>query len=452
LDKFAELLNLRSFYSPENKKIVLRTGSRSIKVTAMNPFILIDDVPYQMALSSSFVQGKIFVPLKLFLEIVGELIPAEIEYQRDWDRLRIYRSHYNITGIEVEKLGNGSFIRIVTSRRFEASHVTTSVKGNWLQVSIIGGSLDSTYIASDKPAGIVLRTVPYQFESSAQISFQLNRRLVDRRVTTGDKEIRIDIWSTTDIGEAIGEPVPVDRKKWLIDKIVIDPGHGGRFPGAVGSSGVKEKDINLDIAKRLKKLLESKLDVKVLMTREKDRYLNKTLRTDLEKRRQFANSNDGKLFISIHCNASRNKKLRGFSTYFFGEADTEEALEVARRENSVVDMDDPSNGSTDFENMQHIFDSIYQSVYLRESNDLAEMVNKSLKKYTKLRQSGNGVYQAPFLVLLGTAMPSILVETAFLSNKYEERMLRTKDFRQKVARAIFESVKQFKEKYEKDIK
>jgi N-acetylmuramoyl-L-alanine amidase len=452
LDEFADLLKLRTFYSTENKKAVLRVGSRSIKVTAMNPFVIIDDESYQMALSSSIVNDKIFVPLDLFLEIVQDFLPADVAFQKNSDRLWIANSRHNITGIEVEKLENGSFIRVITTRQFQTSHVTTSVKGNWLQVSIIGGSLDSTQIASDNQTGVVLRVVPYQFEGSAQLSFQLNRRIVDRRVAIEKNEIRIDIWTTTDIGEVISEPVAVDRKKFLIDRIIIDPGHGGRFPGTTGSSGVKEKEINLDIAKRLKKLLVEELHVEVLMTREEDCHLDKTQRVDLEMRRLFANSNDGKLFISIHCNGNKNRSVRGFSTYYLGKAKTKEALEVAQKENSVVEKGESSGESSDIQDMKYILDSIYQSVYLRESNDLAGMVNNALDKWTKLPQWHNGVIEAPFLVLVGVAMPSVLVETAFLTNKHEERLLRTKDFRQKLAQALFESIRQFKEKYEKDIK
>lgn len=452
LEEFADLLSLRFFNSPKNKKLVLRTGSKGVKVTALNPFVFVDDTPYQMVLSPESVHGKIYVPLVLFLEVVRGILPADVVWEGNFDRLRIYRYRTNITGVEVEKLENGSFIRIITRKPFKVSHVTTSVKHNWLQVSIIGGILDSTQIASDNRQGIIQKIVPYQFESSAQLSFLSKRKIMDRRVTVDEREIGIALWHTTNINPVEGEPVPQDRDKWLIDRVIIDPGHGGRFPGTTGRTGINEKDVNLDIAKRLKKLLVEKLKVSVLMTREDDRHLDKTHRVDLEKRRLFANSKGGKLFVSIHCNGNKNRDVRGFSCYFLGMAKTKEALEVAEKENSVIEMNGTSEeSSSDFQVSAHILNAIHQSVYLKESQVLAEMVNASLKRKTNIPQWHNGVHQAHFLVLVGLAMPHVLVESAFLTNKHEERLLRTNKFRQKVADGLYESIKQFKETYEKEI-
>ena len=157
------------------------------------------------------------------------------------------------------------------------------------------------------------------------------------------------------------------------------------------------------------------------------------------------------MFVSIHANANTKSNVRGYSTYILGPARSQEALELAEKENSVINLEDEPAAYDEYKNAAHILNAINQSTNLKESQDLAAMVNESMAKYMQIPQSGKGLYQGNFYVLVGAAMPRILVETAYISNKYEEKLLRTNSFQQKVAQAIFESIKQFKTKYEKGI-
>jgi len=291
--------------------------------------------------------------------------------------------------------------------------------------------------------GTVKKIVHLQFENSTQVSFLLNQDVTDRKVYVDEGEVLITLRSSRKFDATLANSPKGDRKRWLIDRIIIDPGHGGKDPGAVGRAGTREKDITLDIAKRLRKLLNRKLKIDVLMTREGDSFIG------LKERTQFANSNGGKLFISIHADANKNRKIRGFSTYLLGVKRSEQALEVARRENSVIELEESAAAYEEFQEAAYILNAIAQSSYLKESQDLAQMVNESLKKRTKIPDLG--VHQAGFYVLIGAAMPNILVETGFLSNAYEERLLKTRSFRQKIAEALYESIRRFKEKYEKGI-
>jgi len=445
LEAFADLLGVRHVTNPRNKKTVLRVGSQLIKVTARNPFVMVDNDVYQLALETFDVEGSIYVPLALFLEAIGECFPAEFDLDQGSRILRIDRSRINITGVEIEEKDNGSLIRLVTTHDFKSSDIAASVNRGWLYVTVHGGLIDSVQIASEKQMGIVKKIEPYQFEESAYISFLLDGEIVDHQVYVEEGEIVVSLRSPKGSSTKPVQPSNDGRERWLIDKIVIDPGHGGKDPGGVGPSGLKEKDVNLDIAKRVRDLLKKKLDVDVLLTRQDDRFL------ELNERTQFANSHGAKLFISIHANINKVRTVRGFSTYVMGAGKNKQAIEVAEKENSVIELEDSDEVYKQYTDVRYIMNAIAQSSYLKESQEFASMINENMRRKTKLSKFGKGIYQAPFYVLIGAAMPRVLVETAFLSNRHEERLLRTRSFKQKVAEAIYESIQEFKEKCEKGI-
>jgi N-acetylmuramoyl-L-alanine amidase len=244
------------------------------------------------------------------------------------------------------------------------------------------------------------------------------------------------------LGSDIIAKLKNNREKWKIDKIVIDPGHGGRDPGARGRGNTREKDVVLDIAKKLKKIFEKKSDVQVFMTRETDEYIS------LKDRTQFANKKEGKLFISIHANWNRNSQVSGATTYFLGLAKSEEALDIAQRENEVIKYEGNGDDSN-YSNEMKILATMAQNDYNKESQELAAMIQKDMEQHSGL--ADRGVKQAGFYVMVGASMPNVLVETAFLSNPREEKLLKSSSFQQKVAEAIFESVMRFKEKYEVEL-
>lgn len=221
--------------------------------------------------------------------------------------------------------------------------------------------------------------------------------------------------------------------------IVIDPGHGGIDPGAVGKKGLYEKDANLGIALELKKLIKDSLNVNVLLTREKDIYLS------LKERTNIANRNSADLFVSIHCNAAaKNKsKSRGFETFFLSEAKTDEARAAAALENAALKFD----GIEPTDEISFILHDLAQSVYLEESNSFAEHIQASAEK--SLPIPSRGINQAGFYVLHGAFMPAVLVECAFISHPDEENLLKQKQFRKKVARSIFHGIKTYVKDYER---
>lgn len=215
-----------------------------------------------------------------------------------------------------------------------------------------------------------------------------------------------------------------------IGKIVIDPGHGGKDPGAVGPHRVREKDIVLDIALRLKKELKKQMDCQVVMTRSHDCFI------PLEERTVIANTKKADLFVSIHANASRNRKAHGIETYFLNLATDKEAMEPAALENAT--------STKKISDLQLILNDLMRNSKISESSRLARAVQDSLVKHlkSKYRDVKNlGVKQAPFYVLIGAQMPSILVETSFVSHRMEEKRLNSAAYRQKIAEGIAAGIK-----------
>jgi N-acetylmuramoyl-L-alanine amidase len=223
-----------------------------------------------------------------------------------------------------------------------------------------------------------------------------------------------------------------------VSSIVIDPGHGGVDPGAVGKKGLYEKDVNLAIGKMLRQLVEDSLKIKVIMTRDRDYYLS------LKERSNIANRNAADLFVSLHCNASaKGSRKSGFETYFLSAAKTNEERAVAARENASLQFDDVEMASDD---ISFILYDLAQSAYLDESNRFAEYVQVSAEKHLGI--PSRGVKQAGFYVLHGAFMPAVLVECAFISNPDEEKKLRQKRFRQELAYCVYRGIRDYIEDYE----
>ncbi len=233
----------------------------------------------------------------------------------------------------------------------------------------------------------------------------------------------------------LANTLSTERDKWAFDVIVIDPGHGGKDPGAIGKKGTQEKTIVLQVAKRLKPLLEEHLNVRVVMTRDKDVFV------PLSERGKIANAAGGKLFLSLHCNAAHNKRARGIETYFLAPARRERALKVALAENSVIKYEETTAEYPDLNDEGYILTAMAQSHFMKESEELASVVQDKTSRTLNL--PNRGVDQAGFYVLIGASMPAILFEMGFLSHPKEEMLLRSAQFQQQLVEAICQSVEEF---------
>ena len=226
---------------------------------------------------------------------------------------------------------------------------------------------------------------------------------------------------------------------WLnrFDTVVIDPGHGGRDPGAVGANGSRESDRNLEMALLVRDLLRVRdPGLEVLMTRESDEYVS------LGSRTRLANSAMADLFVSIHCNAATNRSARGIETYFLSTARTDDARAVEMLENSVAGLDEVEAAPGD--PLAFLLADMAQNIYQDRSSDLAMTIQRSLaSRWTE--SPDRGVKQAGFYVLRGALMPSVLIEVGFISNPAEEQVLNSLDFRLGTAEAIVDAILSFSE-------
>jgi N-acetylmuramoyl-L-alanine amidase len=215
-------------------------------------------------------------------------------------------------------------------------------------------------------------------------------------------------------------------------KIVIDAGHGGHDPGTLGRGGLQEKDLVLDVALRLQRLVREELGAEVVMTRSTDVFV------PLEERTAVANAQGADLFLSIHANSSRNPGVRGIETYFLNFAQDPHAEAVAARENAI--------SPATLKDLQNLVKAIALNSKIDESRDFASSVQEALVQTIRgvaPDVSDRGVRTAPFYVLIGANMPSILAEIAFVSNPLEERLLRTPEHRDRIARSLLEGVRAY---------
>ena len=217
-----------------------------------------------------------------------------------------------------------------------------------------------------------------------------------------------------------------------VRKVVIDPGHGGKDPGAVGPSGVKEKDVVLEIAKRLQEKIKAKLNLDAILTRSSDEFL------PLEERTALANTQKADLFVSIHTNAHKNRRIYGISTYILNVATDEEAARLAAFENAV--------SAKRISDLEKILNDLMLNSKINESSRLADAVQQGLiqglpRAYSNIKDLG--VKQAPFYVLIGAQMPSIMVEISFITNGWEEKRLASAAYQEAVAEGILTGIKSY---------
>lgn len=263
----------------------------------------------------------------------------------------------------------------------------------------------------------------------------------ERRTEISRLEDSISIMPEKMVVPKLEEPSPVVEKKSKparrtviskIRRVVVDPGHGGHDPGAVGPSGIQEKDVVLAIGLKLRALLKEELGLDVVMTRSTDVFI------PLEERTAIANKVNADLFLSVHANAAPNRSAAGIETYYLNLAKTDKVAQLAAKENGTS-LEKVSV-------LQAILFDLMANYKLNDSAHLADEVQKSLYKKIRARYSdvkNLGVKQGPFYVLVGATMPSILVESAFLSNAQEESRLKESSYQEMAAEGILEGVRSY---------
>ncbi len=360
-------------------------------------------------------------------------------------------SKYTVSSAVLEKKQNGTLLTLVLtdSVPFDCTYFYPN-----LTINFLGGTVNPKALHQKERVGLADSLFALQYKNSAQISVILNREieepLIDyiqdtktllialRQKKVKPKPVSSGTVSRTAL--AGGNNLPSGLKT-----VVLDPGHGGKDPGAIGITGVKEKDVVLAITLKVRDLLKKNSKLKVLCTRDKDVFI------PLSDRTKFANDNKADFFISIHADAvpgtaKRKHTTKGYKIYFLSQAKNDEDKLVAMRENAVIELEEKPQNYT---SLQNVLIDLAGNEFLKESQEFCILLDQKFdasldKRINKLHL---GVGQANFWVLNGAFMPSVLVETGFLSNSDEEKLLADKKFQDKIAMAIYNAVIGFQDMY-----
>jgi len=473
----AQFLQQQYFENTILTKSELRLHKAVLKLSAGNAFVVQTNSEtktnkvIQLSHPVIIEQGMYFAPANEIVQLIKTLDDSLLTIVTDeaskTPGVPIPSVLSTVTGFTVDEKMNGTLFRIHLSEKVR-DFSRSKQNGEWIYVTLMGAQCDSLMIDTTFAAGIVERVRPVISETSLQLSLQV-RGTVEQTEIVQDQSSN-DILLTLIPKAAAEEKAPEintaairrqqaetkrkaievsiekQKKKWKLDVVVLDAGHGGHDPGTIGVIGTREKDITLGIALKLGEMIQKELpDVKVVYTRKTDRFV------ELYRRGQIANENEGKLFISIHANSTERKPstANGFEIYLLRPGKTEEAIRIAEKENDVVKLEkDYEDRYQELTEENFIILTMAQSSYVRQSERFAEMLEETMS--AQMEGQRQPVKQAGFYVLVGASMPNVLVESGYLSNVKDERFLRSPNGQKKIAAAILNALKGYKKEYEGD--
>ncbi|HRS51098.1 MAG TPA: N-acetylmuramoyl-L-alanine amidase [Candidatus Marinimicrobia bacterium] len=459
---FAQALGLRTYNNPETGKTVLFFPNKTVKVTAHSAFIMLDTRILQMSQPAILVnRDDIFVPLYSFLNLLKQYVIPKLQYDltkspsaRELGAIQT-PSEPTVTtfgtkpgiisDIQFEERGNGLTMKISTNATYERSDFSSFFRGDeWFYLTILDATCDSAALSRRNPIPSVAMVEAIPVGNSVQITLKLKQKYDRANAYYDARSGKILVTLNVPLTGATLKKIEEVKNTWIVDTIVIDAGHGGQDSGTPGRWGYKhEKDIVLDIALRLGKLLEQRKDLKVVYTRKTDEFI------PLWKRTRLANDSAGKLFISLHINAlpsSARGNAEGIELYLQNPTiRTQEAIEVARLENEVIQLEtsDDKAKYQDYDNPSHILANMVYNTYLHDSEKFAEILSRNISVYVP--QKNRGVKQANFYVLVGASMPNLLCELGYNDNHNDAKKLNDPAHRQKIALALYKSIIEFKE-------
>ena len=427
----------KPYINAERLKMVLYLGNNRLKISGNSSYILVDERVYQIPSFAIWDNNDIYVQAEALFNLIRETTMPGIGYDSRRMVLDIDIKEFNITGIEINEKSNGTVLRLKTRSSFPEGNISSFFHENgWFYITIADALVDTTEIRRSDSRGVVRNITADQLKNTAQIAFQIKTKVESHELYQAKDPSEIVVSLRTPMDNSIARIKEV-KNRWKLDTIVLDAGHGGKDPGTMGPRGTKEKDIALDITKRVGLLLEKNTKLKVIYTREEDIFI------PLWKRTKIANESNGKVFLSIHLNGSPNKSAYGFETYLLRPGKTEDAIEVASRENEVIKFEERTdNKYKDLSGENLIMATMAQSIFMRESEELAAMIQEEMAK--KIKSKNRGVKQAGFHVLIGASMPNILIEAGYLTNRNEEKNLRNAKYRQAIANCIYKAVVKFR--------
>jgi N-acetylmuramoyl-L-alanine amidase len=458
------------------EKLEVRIGTRRLKFTGNNPFVVlldhgantVDDV-VQLSSEVIRVDGAYYVPLASTLPLIARAWPRSCDLDASVPELRIT----NDGGARVDIRGmftgdrdlspsdsNGEASGEVAQQTSPVQMPVVQGTGSPVRAADPGAlASKSAPAASSSVAATVTRAAassatkqaPAGGVSPGATSQPVAEQSANHKSAAASTEPPAAADAVSSAGGTEGgeqETKSGKRQKWGLDCIVIDAGHGGYEPGAIGVSGLREKNITLALALKLGRLIESRMKgVHVVYTRKDDTFV------EVDRRGAIGNAKGGKLFISIHCNSMEKKPstAHGFEVYILRPGRTDEAIRIAEFENSVVKLEkDYEKRYKKLTAEQFIMVNMAQSAYVKYSERFAELLDQSVR--TSDRISSKGVKQAGFYVLVGASMPSVLIETGFISNTREEQFLASDEGQQHMADLFFRAIETYAREYEQSLR
>lgn len=383
-------------------------------------------------------EGDLWLPLAALLQVIGPAARQDVAYDADAGTLTLGPRDDNVEGVSVEVLGRATsvHIRCRDVLRWEV----TRPRPDTIEVSLIDGRADAAALARAEASGLVRGFGARQESDRLLVDLALADAGASHRAyaAAGGREIVVVLEEAQPA--SLPAPVPAgevalaitptagagEPSRGPLRTIVIDAGHGGADTGAVGRRGIREKDVNLAVARELKDYLDRLGDYKVVLTRRSDDSL------ELDARAEAANVAGGDLFISLHCNSWFDTQAKGFETYFLSPASSDWARSVEAAENGTrTSGHEPGD-------VEFIVWELVQNQFITRSSEFAEFLQE--RACASLGLPDRGVRQAGFRVLVGAYMPAVLVELGFLSNADEELQLGERGYQRRLAQAIGDAI------------
>jgi N-acetylmuramoyl-L-alanine amidase len=431
-----EALGGRITWFPALKLLAINIDNHIVRLVIDELSLEMDGKIIPLKTPAKIIDNRVMLPL----EVIKIITPVEVEWDNQAKTLSINTIRPYL--LKVRSYSDSDKTRIVIDlsekTEFKANKLTNPDK---IFIDIMGSilKLEDTFKEIEINDGILKTVRTAQFnEEITRVVFDLYQEVKYNIFSLTDPDrVVIDMFRSEKKSEPLLETLPPKPEEKPISEprvtgkrvVIIDPGHGGSDPGAIGPTGLKESEVTLKVALHLEELLK-KAGIPTYLTRYKDDFIS------LEDRTNFANQKNGFVFVSIHANSTLNNRPTAIGTETFvlsSQYIGASAKDVADRENRAI----KAHPEVDAD-LASIIGDLEESANIKYSFDFADIVQKELVKYLKLEN--RGVKQAPFVVLKGVNMAAVIVEIAFISNPQEEKLLKNNEFSQKTAQALFDAI------------
>ncbi len=438
--------------------ITYTDDSLKLRFLVGSPYFFKDDKGYNFVYVACLRDGQLFLPTETFLPFFKDKAAAPsnavLTSQVKGEEARLDRSsqkNYTVPDIGIAAKANGLLVEIALSEpRVYDVFIT---EGNWLNVSIRDAQINAKQVLARMDKRYLFDLKVHQQGSTGQISMRMKQNIKKWHHTLQQDPPTIQIsfvdenYTPPTISPPPAATPPSLSVDKVIDVIIVDAGHGGVDYGAIGPGKKREKDVTLAIAKELAKLLRADSDFKVIMTRDRDKTVS------LQERADIANNAGADLFVSIHANASPKSAARGWNVFFLAPAKNDSARAAEqfensfflREQNSLLQHQQAESKDSSLDPVSHILNEMLMTEFQDESEKFAMMLERKMRS---LPVRNRGVDQAGFFVLNKVFMPSVLIESGFITNRNEEKVLNSQAYQQSLAQAIYDAIKQFKKTYE----